>query len=115
MDAKAAGSLAEKLSVGLGSHGVCYPCLGLVADELTAGDGREAERWVVPTLWAEGLGITVTAAVERAVELELLDAAAARDDLKARGCRSAIFRAVVRRLARELEQETQRALAASLN
>ena len=115
MDADAAASLAEKLSVGLGSHGVCYPCLGMVAHELASGGGRAAEHWVVPTLWAEGLGITVTAAVERAVELELFDAAVARDDLRARGCRSAVFRAVVRRLARELEQETQRAVAASLN
>jgi hypothetical protein len=77
--------------------------------------GREAEHWIVPTLWAEGLGITVSAAVERAVELDVFDAAVARDDLRASGCRSAIFRAVVRRLARELEQETQRAVAASLN
>jgi hypothetical protein len=115
MDADAAAPLAEQLSVGLGSHGVCYPCLGLVADELASGDGREIERWVVPTLWAEGLGITVTTAVVRAVELELPDAAAARDDLQARGCRSGVFRAVVRRLARELEQETKRAFAASLN
>jgi len=115
MDPDAAAPLAAKLSVGLGSHGVCYPCLGLVADERAAGDGREAEHWVVSTLWAEGLGISVTAAVERAVELDLPDAAAARDDLRARGCRSGIFRAVVRRLARELEQETQRAIGVSLN
>jgi hypothetical protein len=110
-----AAPLAAKLSVGLGSHGVCYPCLGLVADELASDGGREAEHWVVPTLWVEGLGVTVAAAIERAVELELPAAAAARDDLQARGCRSGIFRAVVRRLARDLEQETERALAASLN
>jgi hypothetical protein len=115
MDADAIARLAAKLSVGLGSHGVCYPCLAVVADELASGEGREAEHWVVPTLWAEGLGITVTAAVERAVELDLFGAAAARDDLRARGCRSDVFRAVVRRLARELEQETRRAFAASLN
>lgn len=115
MDADAAAPLAAELSVGLGSHGICYPCLGLVADELASGEGREAEHWVVPTLWAEGLGITVTAAVERAVGLDVPDAAAARDDLRARGCRSGIFRAVVRRLARELERETRDAFAASLN
>jgi hypothetical protein len=104
-----AAPLAAKLSVGLGSHGVCYPCLGLVALEC------EAERWVAPTLWVEGLDVTVSAAVERAVELGLADAVEARDDLRGRGCRSGIFRAVVRRLARELEQETLRATAASLN
>ena len=109
MTPDAAAPLAAKLSVGLGSHGVCYPCLGMVALE------RDAERWVAPTLWVEGLDVTVTAAVARAAELELADAVEARDDLQARGCRSGIFRAVVRRLARELEQETQRAIAASLN
>jgi hypothetical protein len=45
----------------------------------------------------------------------LADAVEARDDLRARGCRSGIFRAMVRRLAGELEQETQRVIAASLN
>jgi|SRR4051794_28099404 hypothetical protein len=115
MDADAAAPLAARLSVGLGSPGVCYPCLGEVAHELAEGDGHRIEQWVVPTLWVEGLGVTVTAAVERAVQVGLPNAVAARDDLAARGCRSGIFRAVVRRLARELHQETRRAIAASLN
>jgi hypothetical protein len=115
MDADAAAALAAKLSVGLGSHGVCYPCLGEVAWELAHETGHRVEHWVAPTLWAEGLGVTVTVAVERAVALDLADALAARDDLRARGCRSGIFRAVVRRLACDLEQETQRAVTASLN
>ena len=115
MDADAAAPLAARLSVGLGSHGVCYPCLGEVAYELEHDDGHRVEQWVVPTLWIEGLGVTVTSAVERAVQLGLPDAEAARDDLVERGCRSGIFRAVVRRLARELHRETQRAIAASLN
>jgi hypothetical protein len=109
MTPDAAAPLSAKLSVGLGSHGVCYPCLGMVALE------DHAERWVAPTLWVEGLGLAVGAAVERAVELGLADAVEARDDLRARGCRSGIFRAMVRRLAGELEQETQRVIAASLN
>lgn len=115
MDADAAAPLAARLSVGLGSHGVCYPCLGEVAHELECGDGHRVERWVVGTLWIEGLGVTVTAAVARAVQLGLTDAEEARDDLAARGCRSGIFRAVVRRLARDLQQETRRAIAAALN
>jgi len=115
MDADAAAPLAARLSVGLGSPGVCYPCLGEVAHELECGDGHRVEQWVVGTLWIEGLGVTVTAAVERAVQLGLPDAEAARADLAARGCRSGIFRAVVRRLARELHPETQRAIDAALN
>jgi hypothetical protein len=110
-----AAPLAAKLSVGLGSHGVCYPCLGEVAWELEHESDHHVEHWVVPTLWVEGLGVTVTAAVDRAVAIGVTDATTARADLQARGCRSGIFRAVVRRLARELEQETQRAFAASLN
>jgi hypothetical protein len=115
MDADAAAPLAARLSVGLGSHGVCYPCLGEVAHELECGDGHRVEQWVVGTLWVEGLGVSVSAAVERAVRLGLPGADAARADLAARGCRSGIFRAVVRRLARDLQQETRRAFAASLN
>jgi hypothetical protein len=115
MDADAAAPLAKRLSVGLDSPGVCYPCLGEVAFELERGEGHRVERWVVPTLWVEGLGVAVVAAVERAVRLGVPGADPARDDLAARGCRSGIFRAVVRRLARELHQETQRAIAAALN
>lgn len=115
MDADAAAPLAARLSVGLGSFGVCYPCLGEVAHELECGDGHRVEQWVVGTLWIEGLGVSVAAAVERAVQLGLPDAEAARTDLAARSCRSGIFRAVVRRLARDLHQETRRAIAASLN
>jgi|SRR5436190_1353011 len=115
MNADSAAPLAARLSVGLGSHGVCYPCLGEVAFELEHGEAHRVEQWVVPTLWSEGLGVTVATAVERAVQLGLPDAEAARDDFTARGCRSGIFRAVVRRLARELHEETRRAIAASLN
>lgn len=114
MDAEAAAPLDARLSVGLGSHGVCYPCLGDVAHELECRDGHRVEQWVVGTLWIEGLGATVIAAVERAVQLGLPEAEAARADLAARGCRSGIFRGVVRRLARDLQQETRRAIAASL-
>jgi hypothetical protein len=108
-------SLARRLDVGLGSHGVCYPCLGAVAFELDEGGDGSMERWVVPTLWIEGLGVTVTAALERAVVLGCPDAEEAMADLRSRGPRSLIFRAVVRRLAQELAAETKRRMQAALN
>jgi hypothetical protein len=110
-----AALLARRLSVGLGSPGVCYPCLGEVAFELKEEGDGSAERYVVPTLWIEGLGATVTAALERAVAVGLPDADEALDDLRSRGPRSTIFREVVRRLARELDAETERAMRAALN
>jgi hypothetical protein len=107
--------LAKRLSVGLGSPGICLPCLGEVAHELEIGGDGSMERYVVPSLWAEGLGVTVTAAVARAVAVGLPDAQEARADLEARGPRSTIFRATVRRLARELAEQTRRAEEAAMN
>ena len=109
-----ADCLALRLDVTLRSRGVCYPCLGEVAHILeTDPKRRRGVAWFVTTLWAEGLGESVAVAVARARELP--DAAEAERDLQARGPRSAIFRAVVERLARELDAETRRALAASMN
>ena len=108
--------LAKRLSVGLGSPGICLPCLGEVAHILeTDPTRRRGETWFMTTLWAEGLGVSVTAALERAVALGITGAPEARSDLRARGARSAIFRATVRRLARELQEETDRAIRAALN
>jgi hypothetical protein len=108
--------LARRLSVGLGSPGICLPCLGEVAHILeTDPKRRRGETWFMTTLWAEGLGVSVTAAVERAVAIGIADAGEAQDDLRARGPRSAIFRATVRRLARELAEETRRAMEAAMN
>ena len=108
--------LARRLNVGLGSPGICLPCLGEVAHILeTDPERRRGEAWFMTTLWAEGLGVSVTSAVALAVEQGLPGAGEARADLRARGARSEIFRATVRRLARELEEGTRRAMQAALN
>ena len=110
--------LARMLQVGLGAHGVCRACLGMVAMELGRGHDRAAGRtlrWVAVTLWAEGLGEPVEDALRRAERRGLPDAQAALRDFEERGPRSEIFRAVVRRLAEELEEEVQRTYLASLN
>jgi|GEM_PF-3761359 len=86
--------------------------------ELEHGDERSAGRtlrWVVATLWAEGLGEPVEDALRSAVRRSVPDAREALRDFEARGPRSDVFRAVVRRLAEELEQEVKRSYLASLN
>jgi len=93
-------------------------CLSLVATELDRPDGRAVAgriTMVASTLWAEGLGEVVRDAVERKALSGVADAADALRDLEARSFRSAIFRAVVRRLARELEADMRRAYLALLN
>jgi hypothetical protein len=108
--------LAARLDVDLRSHGVCLPCLGEVAFILeTDPERRRGEPWFVATLWLEGLGDSVAAAVQRAVERGVPGADDASADLQARGPRSTIFRETVRRLARELAAETERAMRAALN
>jgi len=110
--------LARELRVGLNAHGVCSACLGMVAMELEHGDERSARRtlrWVAVTLWAEGLGEPVEVALRRAAREDLPDARAALRDFEERGPRSEIYRAVVRRLAEELEEEVRRTYLASLN
>ena len=94
--------LALRLDLNLDSPGVCYPCLYEF--------GRSEDNWFVVTLWAEGLGKSVRAALRAHPE-----AAEAQQDFDARGCRSDIFRAVVRRLARELHEHSERASAAVWN
>ena len=97
-----ADELALRLDVTLHSRGVCYPCLYEY--------GREEDNWFVVTLWAEGLGESVASAL-RSFPRE----AAAQRDFASRGCRSDIFRAVVRRLARDLHEHAKQARAATWN
>lgn len=94
--------LAQRLDVNLHSRGVCYPCLYEY--------GREEDNWFVVTLWAEGLGESVAKALRA-----LPGADEAKRDFESRGCRSDLFRAVVRRLARELDEHAKKATAATWN
>jgi hypothetical protein len=68
-----------------------------------------------PILWEEGLAEPAQAAVERAVKRGTPDAAAALADLGARGPRTPIARAIVRRLAGQLSFRAKAAWAASWN
>src|SRR4051812_39827482 len=93
-------TLAASLDVGINSPGVCQPCLSLISMGPDA-DPREVARsirWVAGTLWLEGFGDTVRDALERSDAPEAPDALR---DFAARGLRSEIYLAVVRRLANE--------------
>jgi hypothetical protein len=97
-----ADELAERLDVNLHSDGVCLPCLYEFS--------RSGDNWFVVTLWQEGLGETVASALRVLPGEEDL-----KRDFERRGCRSEVFRAVMRKLAREIEEDSKRARAAPWN
>ncbi len=110
--------LARRLGVGLQARGVCPACLGMVAMEIEFGDDPSVARtvrMVVPNLWAEGLGAPVEDALHSATRRGVPDAREALRDFEARGPRSDIFKAIVRRLAEDLKEEVDRTYRASLN
>ena len=97
-----ADELADRLDVNLHSDGVCLPCLWEYS--------QSGDSWFVVTLWQEGLGATVASALQRVRGAEDL-----KRDFTSRGCRSELFRAVMRKLAREIEEDARRAEAARWN
>lgn len=97
-----ADELAQRLDVNLRSPGICLPCLYEFS--------QSGDSWFVVTLWDEGLGETVASALRTVPGAEDL-----KRDFEARGCRSHVFRAVMRKLAHEIEEDARRALAAIWN
>jgi hypothetical protein len=102
-----ADALAALLDVPV-DCGICLACLSFVSMAVDGGDpkdvAREARR-MTPDLWHEGLAAPALAAAARAVRAGLPDAPLALDDLEANGGRSAVARALVRRLAAELSRQ----------
>jgi hypothetical protein len=97
-------ALVAKLDLDL-DVGVCHLCLLFVCDALDRGDPRATAgelRRTTPDLWYDGLAGPALAAVRRAVAAGTPDADAALADLEQRGARSAVARAIVRRLAEML-------------
>jgi hypothetical protein len=104
-----ADMLAAKLDVDLDA-GVCHVCLSAVSFALDRGDAAEIAheiRQMTPDLWADGLGVQILNAVKCASARNVEGAEAALSDLEWNGGRSAIARAVVRRLAAELSSRTR--------
>jgi hypothetical protein len=110
--------LAKALEVGLRAPGLCLACLLFVASEVESGNARgiaAAITLIAPNLWEEGFHAPVALALEQAARDGVPDADRALREFEQRGVRSAIFRAVVRRLAGELAEEVERDVRAMLN
>lgn len=107
---KQAEEFAERLDVSL-DVGICHACLSFVSMALDHGDEREIAHQLscmTPDLWEEGLSAPAVDAAWRAYTAEAPHAAEALADLRARGGRSVVARAIVRRLAAELSDHARK-------
>ena len=106
---KRADALAAKLDIGL-DVGVCHACFSFVSFELDGGTPARiagAITRMAPDLWMDGLRDPAFAAVRRARKDGVPDADEALADLLERGPRSSTARAIVRRLAEDLNRRTR--------
>lgn len=100
--------------VPLGRTGVCLACLGVVSFAVKRGDPREIAgelRRMTPDLWADGLAGPALAAAIRARDAGAVHGERAVACLERNGGRSAVARALVHRLAEELNRQAQTELA----
>lgn len=98
-----AAALVAELDLSLA--GVCLACLSFVSFAVEDGDERDIGRQVramTPDLWEDGLDVQALAAVRTACARGVRDGPAALAELESQGPRSAVARAIVRRLAEEL-------------
>ena len=106
--------LARRLDIDLARTPICRACLSFVSMTLDKDDGgREARGWahrLSRDLWGEGLEAPLRDALERARNAGDADAAAALDDIEARGWRARIVPEVIMRLGVELKEEAEAAL-----
>lgn len=112
-----ADELAAELELDL-DCGVCLACLSFVSVALDRGDPVEISRelrQMTPDLWEEGLADPALAAVRRARDRGVPDAEAALADLDERSGRSAVARAIVKRLAGQLVHRARARMRARLN
>jgi hypothetical protein len=102
--------LAAELDLDVNEVGICHACLSFIAFPLEAGDEAEVDRALrtfVPILWEEGLALPLEAALERGRRRGIAGASDAIVDVRSRGARAAIVRAVVRRLASDLTLQSR--------
>jgi hypothetical protein len=111
LDAARADALAASLDLDFHELAICRACLLFVTLPLDGGDERKirgALRSFTPVLWDEGLALPLQAALERARRAGVPDAEAAIADIEARGPRSRVAQAAVRRLAAQQLEEMKR-------
>lgn len=104
MDATA---FAARLDLDVSTLGICHACLSFVSMALDSGDERAVSRElrrIAPDLWEEGLALPVLAALERARKRDDPDAVAAIAEVERLGARSAVVKAIVRRLGEDLSR-----------
>jgi hypothetical protein len=110
MKAEAADRLAAELDLDVDDIAICHACLSVVAFAVDGGDEREIRREtnrMTPDLWAEGLALPAQLALERARRRGVPDVEAALGDIASRGARSAIAKAIVRRLGADLMERSK--------
>ncbi|HZC30270.1 MAG TPA: hypothetical protein VE261_02055 [Gaiellaceae bacterium] len=105
-----ADAVADALELDVDDVPICLACLSFVSFAIDSGDEREIRRWTMtmtPDLWEEGLALPARLAVERAAARGVAGAADALAELRARGPRSRVARAIVRRLNAQLSERAQ--------
>jgi hypothetical protein len=105
VNADVADRLAANLELSVHDIGICHACLSFVSMAIDTGDEREIRREtnrMTPDLWADGLDVPLKMALARARERGVPNVDDAFDDVADRGPRSAIAKAVVRRLGADL-------------
>ena len=110
ISAEAATELAAQLELEVDQVGICHACLSFVSFPQRVGDERETGRATnefAPILWDEGLEAPVREALQRARAAGVADADAAERDIDARGGSSITVKAIVRRLAADLWEQSE--------
>jgi hypothetical protein len=103
-----ADAIVDRIQVRLDGSGVCLACLTFVAFPLDEGDEKNAASWtrrMTPDLWFDGLQEYALNVVRSARDSGVAGADVALVDLEQRGGRSAVARAIVRKLAGQMVEE----------
>lgn len=107
---EAAAELAKQLDLDVHDVPICLACLSFVSTAIRGGDEVEIRHEVdrmSPELWAEGLEQPLRLVLKRAVEADVPLARDALADVDRRGGRSLVAKAVVRRLAQQLDDHAR--------